>query len=145
MKYLIRAATKNDCYSLSRLMTQLLNRDITEEQMQDRLGFVEKSPFDQLFVYEEDGKVIGTLGFRIRENIEDTTRYGEISVLVVDQEAKRKGIGKTLMNYADNLAKELDCKGTWLVSGNKRIEEAHKFYKELGFEITGSRFVKNFY
>lgn len=125
-------------------MTQLLNRDITEEQMQNRLEFVESSPFDQLFVYEEDGKVLGVLGFRIRENIEDTTRYGEVSVLVVDQEAKRKGIGKTLMNYADNLAKELNCKGTWLVSGNKRIEEAHKFYNKLGFEITGSRFVKSF-
>lgn len=49
------------------------------------------------------------------------------------------------MDYADILAKEHHCKGTWLVSGNKRIEEAHRFYKELGFEVTGSRFVKNLY
>ncbi|UKS31092.1 GNAT family N-acetyltransferase [Paenibacillus sp. HWE-109] len=124
-------------------MTQLLNREITEDIMKDRIDFVAQSPFDSLYVYEED-QIMGTLGFRIRENIEDIARYGEISVIVVDNEAKRKGVGRILMKYAEDLAFQNQCKGTWLVTGNKRINEAHKFYKELGYEDTGVRFVKNF-
>ncbi|WP_283214754.1 GNAT family N-acetyltransferase [Paenibacillus sp. HWE-109] len=143
MKYRIREATSKDCLALSRLMTQLLNREITEDIMKDRIDFVAQSPFDSLYVYEED-QIMGTLGFRIRENIEDIARYGEISVIVVDNEAKRKGVGRILMKYAEDLAFQNQCKGTWLVTGNKRINEAHKFYKELGYEDTGVRFVKNF-
>ncbi|OBZ10263.1 GNAT family N-acetyltransferase [Bacillus sp. FJAT-26390] len=123
-------------------MTQLMSKEITVDQMTNRLAFVAQSPYDSLYVYEEDGLVLGTLGFRIRENIEEVSRFGEISVIVVDRQAKRKGIGKVLMDYADKLAKEHECKGTWLVSGLTRVDEAHKFYKELGYEVTGSRFVK---
>ncbi len=36
-----------------------------------------------LYVYEEE-KLLGLLGFRIRENLEDVTRYGEISIISVD-------------------------------------------------------------
>ncbi|OPH56913.1 GCN5 family acetyltransferase [Paenibacillus ferrarius] len=143
MKYTIREAIAKDCLALSRLMTQLLNREITESIMKDRLDFVAQSPFDSLFVYEED-QIMGTFGFRIRENIEDIARYGEISVIVVDIEAKRKGVGRILMQYAEDLAIQNQCKGTWLVTGHTRINEAHKFYKELGYEDTGIRFVKNF-
>ncbi|WP_193580971.1 GNAT family N-acetyltransferase [Paenibacillus aceris] len=124
-------------------MTQLLNREITADIMRNRIDFVAQSPFDSLFVYEED-KIMGTLGFRIRENIEDIVRYGEISVIVVDVEEKRKGIGRILMEYAEDLAIKNQCKGTWLVTGHKRINEAHNFYKDLGYEDTGVRFVKSF-
>ena len=46
--------------------------------------------------------------------------------------------------FAENRAKELGCIGTWLVSGLGREEESHKFYKKLGYEINGYRFVKPF-
>ena len=48
------------------------------------------------------------------------------------------------MEYAEQLAHEKGCIGTWLVSGFGREERAHAFYKELGYTITGSRFVKHF-
>ena len=47
------------------------------------------------------------------------------------------------MEYAEELAKESNCIGTWLVSGFGREEQAHIFYKALGYEITGYRFVKH--
>jgi GNAT superfamily N-acetyltransferase len=54
------------------------------------------------------------------------------------------GIGRALMNFAENLAKEKGCIGTWLVTDLDREEEAHKFYKELGYRVNGYRFVKPF-
>lgn len=60
---------------------------------------------------------MGLLEFRIRDNSEDVTRYGEISIINVDSTIRRKGIGQVLMAYAEQLAKEHNCIGTWLVSG----------------------------
>ncbi|GIM45314.1 hypothetical protein DNHGIG_08630 [Collibacillus ludicampi] len=48
------------------------------------------------------------------------------------------------MEFAENLAAEQGCIVTWLVSGFGREEQAPTFYKELGYEITGYRFVKRF-
>ena len=49
-----------------------------------------------------------------------------------------------MMDYADNLARDMGCKGMWLVSGFAREEEAHKFYKRLGYEINGYRLIRPF-
>lgn len=96
--------------------------------MNNRLQFVQMSPFDFLYVYEEEETICGLLGFRIRENLEDITRYGEISIISVNSTIRRKGIGQVLMDYAEQLAKTHNCIGTWLVSGTKRVE-AHPFTK----------------
>ncbi|MGC5325737.1 GNAT family N-acetyltransferase [Brevibacillus sp. SYSU BS000544] len=140
----IRKAKMQDSKRLSELMAQLSRHEVSEQEMMNRIEFVESSPFDSLYVWEENERIYGVMSYRIRENIEDVTKYGEISSIVVDQEARRKGVGRQLMEYADHLAKEQGCIGTWLVSGFGREEEAHQFYKDLGFNITGYRFVKKF-
>lgn len=139
----IRAATERDIESLCSLVQELKGSSISHTDMQNRLQFVQISPFDFLYVYEEEENILGLLGFRIRENLEDVTRYGEISIISVDSDARRKGIGQYLMGYAEQLAKEHNCIGTWLVSGLQR-QEAHPFYKQLGYEVNGYRFVKYF-
>ncbi|MED4650858.1 GNAT family N-acetyltransferase [Bacillus pseudomycoides] len=143
MKSHIRKATVNDIEALCSLTKELKGSDISYVDMQNRLQFVEMSPFDFLYVYEEDDHIFGFLGFRIRENLEDVTRYGEVSIISVDSTARRKGIGQIFMEYAEQLAKEHNCIGTWLVSGTQRTD-AHPFYKKLGYEINGYRFVKYF-
>jgi GNAT superfamily N-acetyltransferase len=128
----------------SRLMSQLTGQEVGVDEMQNRLDWVSRSPIDWLYVAERDGQVRGLMGFRLRERIERMGRYGEVSVLVVDARARRQGIGHALLEYAERLAHEYGCTGTWLVSGFKRAEEAHRFYAELGYEATGYRFVKLF-
>ena len=142
MSFIIRQAQQTDVPALSILFSDLSGHTVTEDDVLDRLKLVEASAIDELFVYEQDGTVLGTLAFRIRENIEERSRYGEISVLIIKEEARNAGIGRTLMEFAEQHAKALNCKGTWLVSGFGREEEAHKFYKTLGYTINGYRFVK---
>ncbi|WP_342719256.1 GNAT family N-acetyltransferase [Bacillus paramycoides] len=143
MCFQIREATIDDIDALCSLTTELKGSSISYEDMNNRLQFVQMSPFDFLYVYEEEDTIFGLLGFRIRENLEDVTRYGEISIISVDSTIRRKGIGQVLMDYAEQLAKKHNCIGTWLVSGTKRLE-AHPFYKKLGYEVNGYRFVKHF-
>ena len=143
MSFQIREATIDDIDALCSLTKELKGSSISYEDMNNRLQFVQMSPFDFLYVYEEEKTILGLLGFRIRENLEDVTRYGEISIISVDSTIRRKGIGQVLMDYAEQLAKKHNCIGTWLVSGIKRVE-AHPFYKKLGYEVNGYRFVKHF-
>ncbi len=143
MSFQIREATIDDIDALCSLTKELKGSSISYEDMNNRWQFVQMSPFDFLYVYEEEETIFGLLGFRIRENLEDVTRYGEISIISVDSTIRRKGIGQILMDYAEQLAKKHNCIGTWLVSGIKRVE-AHPFYKKLGYEVNGYRFVKHF-
>lgn len=142
MTLTIRDATRDDVPLLCRLVNQLGKRAISLDQMKDRLEVVDRSPIDSLYICEEDGIAVGLLGFRIRENLEEVSRYGEVSLIVVDEGARRQGVGRFMMEYAEKLASQQGCVGTWLVSGFGREEQAHRFYRELGYEITGYRFAK---
>lgn len=139
---MIREAEKKDIYALKSLFEELNGHEITLTEVENRLNFVASSPIDFLFVYELATEVIGLMGFRIRENIEEISRFGEISLLVVNLKYRKQGFGQKMMEFAENLALKKNCKGTWLVSGFSREEQAHPFYKSLGYEITGYRFVK---
>jgi len=123
-------------------MSLLAGHPVSAEEMRDRLALVNASPIDELFVIEVDESVRGLLGFRIRENLEESSRFGEISTIVIDPEFRGFGLGRSLLEHADKLARDRHCIGTWLVSGFGREQEAHKFYKHLGYQVTGYRFVK---
>ncbi len=146
MRLTVRKADSRDIGVLAGLMTELSGHYMSESDMANRLRLIEESPIDSLYVCENGERIVGCLGFRIRENIEEAIPncYGEISVIVVNDNARRKGAGRFLMKYAEKLAKDQGCIGTWLVSGFGREELAHIFYKELGYKINGYRFVKLF-
>jgi N-acetylglutamate synthase-like GNAT family acetyltransferase len=141
----IRKAEKKDIAALCLLMDEMSHTGITPEQMLARLRLVEASAIDSLYVCEDNGKVVGLLGFRIRENLEEASRFGEVSAIVVGPDSRRAGVGRFMMGHAEKLARQTGCKGLWLVSGFGREAEAHKFYQRLGFQTTGYRFVKLFF
>jgi GNAT superfamily N-acetyltransferase len=143
MKLTLRHANSGDIPALRRLLGQLSGHEPSPQQVEDRLALVAHSPNDSLYVCEQGGVVVGALGFRIRENLEEVSRYGEISLIAVEERARQRGIGRFLMQYAEKLAAREGCKGTWLVSGFGREEQAHRFYEELGYRATGYRFVKS--
>ena len=140
----IREFAKNDVDDVRRLFSQLTGHETSRKTVEERFAYFRSSAVEYLFVAEEDGKVAGLCGFRIRENVEDDTRYGEISVLVVDETVRRQGIAAQFVNFMESLAREKGCIGLWIVSGFGREEHAHEFYKRQGFTVNGYRFVKNF-
>lgn len=142
MSLSIRKAEQKDVLSPCGLMEELSGHAITPNQIMDRLQFVEESEFNSLFVCEEDGQVLGLLGFRIRENLEEVSKFGEVSAIVVNTNDRHKGVGRFMIKYAEKLAEEWGCIGTWLTSGFGREEAAHNFYKKLGYTINGYRFIK---
>jgi hypothetical protein len=64
-------------------MEELSGMPISQNDMNSRLQMAEKSSTDTIFVYEEEGDIKATLVFRIRENIREVSRYGEICIVIV--------------------------------------------------------------
>lgn len=84
--------------------------------------------------YWENGRVLGAAGCRIGEWLH-TGKYLEIEELVVAEEARSKGIGKRLLSWAEERAREEGCNQVRLVSGVTRAD-AHRFYERenMAFE-----------
>lgn len=57
---------------------------------------------------------------------------------MVDEDIRGQGIGRQLMEEAENLARSKGCKIIELTSGLRRAKEGtHEFYKALGYQNEG--------
>lgn len=65
-----------------------------------------------------------------------STSYGWalIKVLWVNKAARQRGLGRSLMERAEQKARELGCHAAWLDTSNPK---AMKFYLKLGYEVFG--------
>jgi len=66
---------------------------------------------------------------------------GRISVMIVAQAHRGRGIGAMLIAEAEKRLAALGCK-ILEVTSNVRRERAHQFYEKLGYERTSYRFMK---
>ena len=98
------------------------------------------SPWHDLLVAEEDGKILGiasvsvTMGPGIRKNayLED---------FVTDAEVRGKGVGTAIWNAYEAWAKEKGCKNLEFTCGHGR-EKSQEFYKNHGAEVYDTNFFR---
>jgi GNAT superfamily N-acetyltransferase len=133
---------KQDLTAVRSLLSVFGAEQSSAEAISKRLTLISQHPDQSLWVAKANGHVRGFLGFRIRHNLEAASEYGEVSIIVVDECWRKKGVGQLLLNHAEALARKHGCIGLWLVSGFGRESEAHSFYERAGFSKTGFRFVK---
>jgi GNAT superfamily N-acetyltransferase len=97
-------------------------------------------PGYSLLVAEEDGEILGTTVLAILPGLaHGVSPFAVVEYVVVDEKARRRGIGKLLMEYVIAQAKEAGCYKIMLTSDKKR-EPAHRFYESLGFEASAHGF-----
>ena len=68
---------------------------------------------------------------------------GRVTSLIVDPRARGQGLGRALMQAAEQAVKEAGC-GLLEVTSHKRRSEAHSFYQHLGYQQTSYRFARVF-
>jgi GNAT superfamily N-acetyltransferase len=138
-----RKAVKSDLSAILRLYAQpemdngkTLSLSRAEEVFERIQGY----PNYHLFVALDKDKIVGTFALLIMDNLgHQGAPSAIIEDVVVDPAYQGQGIGKRMMQYAFEIAKEEGCYKAVLSSDQKR-KKAHHFYESLGFERHGYSF-----
>ena len=112
----------------------------TVEEYRNVFSKMSNTPGYRLLVAEEDGSIVGTLVVAVLPGMaHGTSPFAVVEYVVVDENHRKKGIGKLLMDYAMDYARDAGCYKIMLTSDNRRTE-AHEFYHSLGFEASAHGF-----
>ncbi|MDR6883409.1 GNAT family N-acetyltransferase [Bacillus sp. 3255] len=143
MTYIIRQATTQDTEEISSFVSQRTGKLISPLHIENRLHFMRENPDESLYVYEEENRILGTLGFRIRHSEDDIIKFSEISVISIEEDESNspQAAGNKLKSYAEQLALKHACSGMWWITGAENHTDNRKV---CGFHETGYRFVKRF-
>jgi GNAT superfamily N-acetyltransferase len=68
---------------------------------------------------------------------------GQLTLLVVDERHRSRGVGRTLVAAAEEWARARGAK-RFVVTTALRRADAHAFYEKLEFKHTGRRYGKDF-
>jgi len=110
---------------------KLIKTNITFKEFSDFLKSTLSEKHIIIVILIED-KIIGTGTLIIEPKLTyNISHMGHIENILVDEEYRCKGIGKSIINYLSNYAKEYGCYRIDLTCEEK-LED---FYKNLGFEI----------
>jgi GNAT superfamily N-acetyltransferase len=110
-----------------------LGYECTGEELQKRLSHMQDPSGYAVFVAElPEGRIAGWIGAYVFRSVE-TGSCVEISGLVVDQNVRSRGIGKMLLDSAEQWARSVGCDAISVRSNIKR-DRAHRFYINNGYE-----------
>jgi len=135
----VRDAVPADAVTIAALVTQL-GYSTTAAVMEPRLRRMLSLSHHRIIVAESSGAVIGVAGACVDHGVELDT-YGRITALAVDDKWRGNGVGRLLVEHVEHWCRERGADRVTLTSGHHR-PESHKFYKSLGYEATGLRFIK---
>ena len=135
----IRDAKPGDAPRLAELIHEL-GHEITEKQVRKNLSALKKSGEVPL-VATLDKKVIGMCGVGRRVVIHRPAPLGRITALIVAKEAQGEGIGRMLVDAAEEWMRKKGCQLVEVTSNDRRAA-AHAFYRHMGYERTSIRFFK---
>jgi GNAT superfamily N-acetyltransferase len=125
-------------------MMEQLGYPTTLDQMKRRFRNIESDSSYETIVAVYDSKVVGMVGIVTGYYYEVDGIYVRIVAFVVDTKYRNKGIGKRLIEEAENWAQIKGATGIGLNSGN-RLErlDAHNFYKKMGYSEKSTGFAKS--
>ena len=113
----------------------------TREELTDPLhpgygaGFeaIAANPNDRLVVAEQDGVVVGCLQLSFIAGISHRGAWrGQIEGVRVSADLRGQGVGRRFMEWAIEQCRAKGCRMVQLTTNNAR-EDAHRFYRGLGF------------
>lgn len=139
-KPLVRNAKFADAPELVELIAAL-GATIDEESVRSNLGALRKTGETPL-VATLGNQIVGVCGIGCRIAIHRPAPLGRITALVVKEAARGSGIGRLLVEAAEQWMRRRGCCLVEVTSDDRRTD-AHAFYRHLGYERTSIRFAKN--
>ena len=135
-----RPATENDAASISALLHEL-GYSLGVADTQKNIARLSSSSGDTVLVAEAASAVVGVISFHVMPLFHVAGNLGRITSLVVSSQWQRHGVGRKLVQAAEDFAWSQGCLRIEVTSGDQR-EDAHKFYQNLGYQLDERRFIK---
>lgn len=142
---MIRSIKPSDVEGLEKLLKKIPNFNEAEVKVAMELIEITVNNPDQtdynIFVYEEDGRI---LGYHCTGKRPLTDAVYDLYWIVADPEHSGKGIGKNLLEHAENFVKER--KGRWILAETSSKESylsTQSFYLRNNYTIISE--IKDFY
>jgi N-acetylglutamate synthase-like GNAT family acetyltransferase len=141
MRLTIRDGTAGDAPWLATLLEQL-GHPASAQDIARRLELLRSSDADRVIVAEADGTVVALASLRLSVSIEFDQPGAELRTVVVDERHRRLGVGAALVSELEAEARRRGCAVLFPTSAGHRAD-ADAFYRRIGFEERGKRFVKS--
>ncbi len=142
---MIRSIKPSDVEGLEKLLKKIPNFNEAEVKVAMELIEITINNPDQtdynIFVYEEDGRI---LGYHCTGKRPLTDAVYDLYWIVADPEHSGKGIGKNLLEHAENFVKERN--GRWILAETSSKESylsTQSFYLRNNYSIISE--IKDFY
>lgn len=135
----IRAADSVDSEALAGLLVEL-GYQATPDEVAERLQRLARAGEPVLLARQGD-ETLGCLTWHVTPNIHRPWPVGRITMMVVAERSRRHGIGRALVQAAEERMAQRGC-GLIEVTSNVKLRAAHAFYERMGFERTSHRFAR---
>ncbi len=135
----IRTADSVDSEAISRLLAEL-GYEAAPDEVADRLQRLARAG-EPVLLARQGVETLGCLTWHVTPNIHRPWPVGRITMMVVAAKARRRGIGRALVQAAEKRMIQRGC-GLIEVTSNVKLRAAHRFYGKLGFERTSHRFAR---
>lgn len=139
MSITVRDADASDAPRLVELIIAL-GHQIEEADVSRNLENLAKNGMLPL-VAADGEKVIAMCGISAMVTVHRPAAVGRVSVMIVDEAYRGRGIGALLVTEAEKRLSKRGCR-IIEVTSNMRRDRAHHFYERLGYERTSYRFMK---
>lgn len=132
---MIREANKNDLQQILELYLYLHEDSIPEEsqQLKDTWNSIINDENHHLIVCEQDGHIVASCVCVIIPNLTRGVRpYAFIENVVTHEAYRGKGHATACLDYARQIAEEVNCYKMMLLTGSKQ-ETTLNFYRNAGY------------
>ena len=139
MTLLFRRLTHRDYLSYLSLIRDFRDTTFTEEQFCSTLDTIFKT--SDIIVLEEAGELIacGTLIYETKF-IHNISKVGHIEDVCIKKEHRGKQLGKKLITYMTQIAKENGCYKVTLYCEDCNVD----FYRKCNFKCVGNQLIVDF-
>ena len=141
----IRPAEYGDFAAVTALCEELGRAVVTDDTREEARAVFESQVVDpdaeHLVVQTDDGRIVGFLSLYYRRRLNFAAPQAWIGELIVVADARRGGLGRTLLLEAEGRARDRGCYELALETGYQRAE-AHHLYRRVRLRDSGKFFRK---
>ena len=134
----LRRAESTDAAPIAALLGEL-GHPVNSADVPPRLATVLREGGEVLVAVADDGVPLGLISLARHASIHAAGPIGYITALVTADAARRRGVGKLLVEAAQDWAAREGCVRLSVTSAERRAD-AHAFYPACGMPYTGRRF-----